>query len=192
MRRTTTRLTIAVLFATMLIAVTASNVLAGPHTFGNVTIVTPEELDRIRDQIARASGDVAFSGRVVEGKTIIQSNQWDCYGQTFDPHATNRREGRSAAVHARSECPNRLSVPFLLVQTQLYKETHCVGSICFGVMAWGDSETVSGEQVWRVEAESHGPCVNGYYKASSAHQMKGPDERWYLAFTVKRARIGNC
>ncbi len=174
-------------------AVTASNALAAPKHFGDTTIVTIEELERMRDQIARASGNVSYNGRVVEGKSVIQSNEWDCFGQTFNPHATDDiPEGRSAAVHAKSECPDRLEVPFLRVQTQLYKETHCIGSICFGVIAWGDPETVSKENTWRVQAESHGPCVNGYYKASSAHQMRGPDQRWYISFTVKRARIGNC
>ena len=76
-------------------------------------------------------------------------------------------------------------MPFLLVQTQLYEETHCIGSICLGVTAWGDPETVSDEDTYRVRAESHGPCVNGYYKASSAHQMKGPDKRWHLGLHIQ-------
>ena len=191
-----TRLTTAVMLATLLIAMTASNALAAPTTYGDVTIVTPEELEKIRDKMLKQStpkAGMAGAAFGLPGKTIIQNNPYGCYGQSHNPHATNRYNQRVALGKADSACPSdQPNMPFLRVQTQLYKEHTCIGSICFGVMEWGPSVTVVDTNTKFVRAESYGACLNGYYKTSSAHQMTGPNNKHYLAFTVKRAYVGNC
>ena len=91
---------------------------------------------------------IGDAGRVGELGSVVGSsgeysastfeNPWGCYGQTDYPHATDSEGPWVVNVHARTECPGKFRVPKLWVETQLYRETHCVFSICFGIEPRGE------------------------------------------------------
>ena len=193
MKRKTSLLTLVVLFAMMLLAVSTANVSAKTPPDSEVTILTMEELEKLRQQFA-LSDPVSYGGTSYHGmsyKVGMGVNEWGCYGQTMNPHATWREGIRVVSVHAKSQCKNK--VDRLWVSTQLYREYNCWFGYCLDRQTWGPPGQRGRDNAWKVEVWSAGPCWNNeQYYAFSAHSMIGPDDKQYTAFTWKRNRVTDC
>ncbi len=122
----------------------------------------------------------------------FEGNPHGCYGLTEHPHKSNHSGFAEVSLHARSECPGNFVVPFLWVQTQLYRETHCVWSTCFGSEPWGNVDSRRKDDGYSVQANSRGTCLNSWYKGVSAHMMRDWEGRIYYSFTTNRAEVSTC
>ncbi len=199
MRRRFIKLTLTTVLVSMLAVTATSNALASPYNHDDLVIVSPEKLTQLREQHRGAASNAAMATGASQGDDAqayssggFVNNPYGCYGLTEYPHKSTDSGFDEVSLHARSECPGNFVVPFLWVQTQLYRETHCAWSTCFGSEPWGPVDTQSIDYGYSVQANSRGACLNSWYKGVSAHMMRGWDGNTYYSFTINRAEVSDC
>lgn len=205
MKKTLIRLTVPVILAALLMSLATSDALAKPPEPEHPRPETEEQIEALFAQLEASlglSGSAAGQSSTLLGSggstaagsltASLQVNPWGCFGQTDNPHRSTTPGVLAVNVHARTECPGGQKMPEMTVLTRLYKATNCVGSVCFGWTPWGPIGQKSGTDVYKVEATSAGPCVNGRYKGLSVHWMRGKDNKTYSGVTSNTNVVSNC
>ena len=187
------------MFINMLAITATSNAIASPYNHDDMVIVSPEQLALERERHRGAPSNSALiteeageDDALADSNEGFEENPYGCYGQTENPHVSNYNGFNEVSLYARSACPGNFAVPFLWVQTQLYRETYCIGSVCLNIEPWGLVDTRSVDYGYSVRANSRGTCIDSWYHGTSAHMMDGWDGKRYYAFTSNREYVSGC